>query len=50
MFPDDFFGADYYANDYYPPDDGAGSGSGGSIGSNDYTFRAPWRGRHRVVS
>lgn len=48
MFPDDFFGADFYANDYWPPD--TTTTGGGGVGSNDYAFWAPWRSRHRLVS
>lgn len=47
MFPDEFFGDAYFANDFYPPQD-ALPGGGGVVST--YMLWAPWRGRHRMVS
>ena len=50
MFFDDYFGADYFANDYYPPADASGGGGSPPVSFADYVLRSWWFGRHRVVS
>ena len=49
MFPDDFFGANFLANDYYPPEDAGGSTTP-PVSVGDYTLRAWSFRRHRVVN
>lgn len=49
MFPDDFFAASYFANDYYPPDESAAGGHV-PVAPGSYVLWAPWRLRHRVVT